>query len=328
MSIENYLHNWETNGLLALTLGQCLNWPKAYRKFDQVLVAGVGGSAISGDILRALSLTRSRIPFYVHRAGRKFPAFAGPRTLVVLSSYSGNTEEIIESYQEARRAKAKILIVSTGGKLGRFSKAQRIPWIEIPRGFQPRCAIIFLTIPLVYALKKAGILAVKESELVEIAQLARKVPRSRARAIARTLAGKNICLYGASGLMEPVMTRWRTQLAENAKTLSSTCAMPEMFHNEIEAWQFPKKAVRNTAALFFRDTEDPPVFRPKIAFAAKHIRKKGGKVLEIASQGKTPLARIFSLILLGDRVSLELAKLNRVNPTPIPVLNAIKKIEL
>ena len=120
--------------------------------------------------------------------------------------------------------------------------------------------------------------------------------------------------------------RWRAQLAENAKTLAAHHEMPEMFHNEIEGWRFPSALIRQGTALFFTDRSDPPEIQKKMRFVQKMIRQRGAKAVEIRSRGKTPLARLFSLISLGDWVSYELAVLNRVDPLEIPAIEAVKKV--
>ena len=323
---ESYLDRWERHVGEAWGIGRDFRLPGSFRNISHVLFCGIGGSAIGGDIVRVLFQSRAAVPFEVRRAGMGLPAWAGPRTLVVLSSYSGNTREILEAFGEASKAGARILIVTSGGRLAKAALRKKIPWIKIPGGFQPRCAIVYLTIPILWVFKKAGLLPVAPGEIREAASIARKVSRSRARSLARRLFSKNIHLYAASGTLEPVAVRWRTQLAENAKTLASHNLMPEMFHNEIEAWQFPKGRMRDRAAVFFSDPEDPKVFGKKIKFAAAHIRRKGAGVIQLRPSGRGLLARIFSLILAGDWVSLELARLYRADPTTIPVLDAVKKI--
>ncbi len=121
--------------------------------------------------------------------------------------------------------------------------------------------------------------------------------------------------------------RWRTQFAENAKYLSSHHSLPEMFHNEVEGWKFPARMVRDSTAVFFKDASDPKILLRKTKFVAGAIKKAGGTVLEIQSVGVSPVARLFSMIFLGDRVSLELARMARVNPYEVPLLEAIKKLK-
>ncbi len=310
----------------AIGIGARFPVPPDYRGFTDVLFCGMGGSAIPGDILRVLFKHYSPIPLAVHRWAEYLPSWVGRDTLVICSSYSGNTTEIIEAFEKAVRQKAKVLLVSSGGRLEAMAKKKGIGVIKIPSGMSPRCAIGYLTFSLFPVLKKIGCLSIPEKGIQECVDVLRKVSRTQARSISRKLHSKFVFLYSASGLMEPVATRWRSQLAENAKTLASHHRMPEMFHNEIQGWNEPRGVIKNSVAVFFRDIQEDPKFLRRKGFAKKVIRAEGADVLDLAAQGKEPLARIFSLIALGDWVSYELARLYNVDPGAIPTLEAIKKV--
>ncbi len=325
--MRDYLLNLDHQIIEGLEIGRRLSLSPAYRKVKQVLFYGMGGSAISGDILRILVTERSRDFFAVEHGG-KWPNWADRETLAVFSSYSGNTVEVLQHFKHAIACGSPILIVTSGGKLADIASKNRIPCVKIPRGLPPRCAIGYLTFSVLPVLEKVGRFHVSNEEINETLGTIRKVPsEGTPKKIARKLFGKSIHLYAVGGLLEPVLIRWRAQLAENAKTLASHHVIPEIFHNEVEGWRFPKKLIQRSLALFLLDRGDPPVLHKKRKFIERAIQDQKASILEIKSRGSSPLARIFSLISLGDWVSYELALMNRVDPMKIPIIEALKKVK-
>jgi len=322
--LEKYLAHLDRQVKHGYEIGLRFSLPASHRKAKQILFCGVGGSAVGGDILRGLAMVTGRTPFIVNR-DVSIPRWVGPETLVLFSSYSGNTWETLESLKQAVRRKARILILTSGGRLRQIAISRKLPHILIPPGQPPRTAIGYLTFPLIAVLQKGGWIQVKPHEVTEVIRLIRHFPRSRAKRLARRLKGKGIVLYGTAGLMESVAMRWRTQLAENAKTLSSHYLLPEMFHNEIEGWQRPKDVGKHSAVIFLTGRGEPAFLKDKRNQAIRWLRRCGARVLEISSSGRGDLAHLFSLIYLGDWTSYELARLNGVNPDEIPVIDAIKR---
>lgn len=325
-SLKDYLLGLPDQIPAAVRIGKNLPLPKNYKNFSGVFFCGMGGSAIGGDILRVLAQHKVNIPWAVHRSGGKLPHWVGKNTLAIFSSYSGNTREVLQSLGEASKRGVCAVAITAGGELEKKAGARKIPTLKIPTGFVPRCAIGYLAFSLLPVLNRIGLGLAGEAEIREAGNQIRRVPQSAARQLARKIGSRYVHFYAVSGLMESVAIRWRSQFAENAKTLSSHLGMPEMFHNEIEGWKFPRGLMKQSAAIFFRDRDDFPEYLRKAEFAEDCIRRQGASVLRLESKGKTPLARIFSLIALGDWVSYELARLHHVNPMPIPVLDAIKKI--
>lgn len=293
--------------------------------FSEILFSGMGGSAISGDIFRSLAAPESKIPWHVNRS-ENIPAWVGPKTLAFFSSYSGKTQETRSALNQAIKRKAKIVAVSSGGEIAQTCVKYGIPFLQIPKGLPPRFALGYLTFSPIPFLNKIGAVRVRDRDLRETAIALLAMKRSVAKKIAKVLFGKYAHFY-AAGILEPAAVRWHTQLAENAKYLSSHQSLPEMFHNEIEGWKLPARIVRDSVAVFFKDASDSKTLLRKTKFAAQAIKKAGGSVLEIQSSGSSPVTRLFSLIFLGDRVSLELARMACVNPYEVPLLEAIKKIQ-
>ena len=295
-------------------------------KICKVIFMGVGGSAASGDILRTLMAPKAPVPLVVNRSPA-LPAWVDDKTLAIASSYSGNTKEVLHAVSEARRRLARVILVTSGGRLSGLSEKFKIPCLHIPPGLPPRCAIGYLTFSVVPAFTKWGWISMTNQEVGETVRALSAIHEARVLEIARQLFEKFVHVYASSEFLEPVAFRWRTQLAENSKTLASHHTLPEMLHNEIEGWRSPKEIVRRSLALFLTDKEEPSWSRKRRHFAAKIIRSQGAQVLEIPTQGKARPTRLFSLISLGDRVSEALAKLEGVDPVPVPVLEAIKKIQ-
>lgn len=323
-----YLETLDQQVLEALRIGNEFSAPKKNTNIQKILFCGLGGSAASGEILRTLVARQCQIPFAIYRT-TPIPEWVDDKTFAIFSSYSGNTEEVLRSFEQAIKVKAHILVVTSGGKLAELAKAKKIPYLLIPQGMPPRCAVGYLTFSLIPVFRKWGWVSVTDGELLEVVKVARKVSKagSYAKSLAKKLIDKSIHIYGIFGLTQSAVVRWRAQLAENAKVLASHHFMPEMFHNEIEGWCLPKKLILQAVALFFIDKDDPEWIRKKRDVAQNIIRKSGAKVFTVSSIGKYPLSRIFSLICLGDRVSFELALLEGVNPLTIPAIDAVKKVK-
>jgi len=298
------------------------------RGVSKIFFCGLGGSAASGDILRTLLSPGRPLPFSVCRSG-DLPSWVDRKTLAVFSSYSGNTAEALSAFQKASAAGAKLFAVTSGGKMAGLAQKRKAPCLLIPPGMPPRFALGYLSFSLILTFKKWGWLRLENGEIEETIRTLRHLDRNPAlgRTLARRLSGRSIHIYAVRGrLLEPVARRWRAQFAENAKTLASHGLLPEMFHNEIEAWQFPRPVIKKSAAVFLTDRGDPSWIQRKKAQAQHLIRRGGARVLEVQSRGRSPLARIFSLVGLGDQVSLELAGRYGVDPVSIPSIEQLKKI--
>lgn len=321
--MKHYLESLDSQILEGAGLGRAARIPASYNRISRICFFGMGGSAIGGDILSVLS--SGKIPFQVSR-GPHFPEGIGPETLAIFSSYSGNTIETLTAFKKGLQSKARILTVTSGGELERIAVQKKIPMIKIPGGFPPRCAIGYLTFSLAPLLHQKGWIKAPDRDIREAAALVRKTSRTKAKQFARKMSGRFIHFYGVSGFAEPIVTRWRAQLAENAKMLASSHWLPEIFHNEIEGWEFPKKEIRNHFMVFFTQEKGLPWLVRKMKRVQNIAIRKGAGFLEIKAEGHSPLARLFSLIALGDWTSYELALLNKVDPIRIPNIEEVKKI--
>ncbi len=303
-------------------------------RISNIVVSGLGGSAIGGDIARTAAGGFLRCPFLVNRDYR-LPSFVDSSTLVFACSYSGNTEETLSAYEQAKRAGAAIVCISSGGQLAEKANIDGNPVVMIPGGLPPRAAVGYSSVALLGSLRSLGLIAGIEEMLLEVAQLLSalvkrytpEVPEAsnKAKALARSLQGQIVAVYAASGTLEAAAVRWRGQMEENGKNLAFHHLLPEMTHNELVGWKWPEDVLRKIGVIFLRDSEDHPQVQKRFDFTRDFVESRAGVVREIWSEGKSLLARIYSVICLGDYVSLYLAYLNAEDPTPVEAIESLKR---
>ncbi len=281
------------------------------RQINRILICGMGGSAIGGDYLQALVKT---VPVEVLR-GYTLPDYVDEDTLVFVVSYSGNTEETLSCFEQAVYKKAEIVCVSSGGKLSKL--ADKL--IRLPAGLQPRCATGYLFFPTLRVLHENGIIDAKK-DVKETVKLLKKVDKKYAQKLAKNLFKKTPLIYSSRELF-PVAYRWRTQINENAKQMAFSHVFPEMCHNEIMGYH---SAGKQFEVVLLKDGRDHKRVHKRMAICKK-IFKKQVKVNEYEIQGKSRLARMLSTIYLGDYVSYYLALLNKVDPSPVKIIEWMKK---
>ena len=319
----------------AIRIAESFQLPKGHEKASKILFTGLGGSAIGADLARAYLIDEIKVPVFVNR-DYTLPAFVDQDTLVFVSSYSGETEETLSAYENAAKKTSKIICVSTGGKLGEIAKARNIPLVTIPKNFPPRTALGYsFFVPLVL-LVKMGFISDKAADMKETVKvlielrdkelsLEVKAENNPAKKIALKLFDKFTVIYGASRNIDSVVVRWRGQLAENSKALASSHVLPEMNHNEIVGWEFPKDILKKFAVILLRDKGEHPRVAVRMRITKEILRKTAGEVLEVDSKGDSLLARMFSLIYIGDFVSFYLAVLYGIDPTPVERITYLKK---
>jgi len=304
------------------------------KDFDKIVFLGMGGSAIAGDLVRAYLYKEIDIPILVLR-DYDIPAYLDQNTLVFVSSFSGNTEETISSYQQAKQKKASFILISSGGRLKELSLNDKNIFIQIPSGLPPRCALGYLGIIPLRILERLGLVRDHQEEYHELNyvledlknRLNPKVAKldNLAKYIALKLYNKLPILYTSSLNFDVVAKRFQNQLNENAKILALSNCFPEMNHNEIEGYFNLKKLFKHLVVLFLKDNEFHPQVKKRIEITSQIIKEKGIPVLEINSYGKYLLSRIFSLIYIGDFISYYLAILYNTDPTPVKVISFLKQ---
>lgn len=295
-----------------------------------VLVTGMGGSAAAGDFLQAVCQAEAPFPVVVLR-GYRVPSWVGPETLVIASSYSGDTEETVATFEEARTRGARALVVSSGGLLGERATRDGTPWIRVPPGLPPRAALPSLLVPMLVLLERAGAIAPgaedrREAVAVLMAlgsELEPDVPcrENPAKGLVKWAADRTLVIYGAD-MTAAVAYRWTTQIEENAKTLAFSGALPEMNHNAIEAWGLDELGA--WAVVLLRDVPEHPRVARRVELTRAIIGARA-PTREVWSRGRSPLARLLSLTLIGDWVSYYLAIQRGVDPWAVGTLEGFKR---
>ena len=305
--------------------------PLPVRRTDLVVVAGMGGSAAGGDLLAACAAGHLDVPVLVHR-GYGLPAAVGERTLVVASSYSGGTVEALSAAQTALARGAALVVVSSGGTLGALARRHGAPSVALPAGLMPRMALGYLFFAVVRVLEEAGLAVASAGEVREAIDVAAAlsgelqptVPTAanEAKRLALALGDRIAAVYGGP-LTGAIAYRWKTDLEENAKRLALAGTLPEMNHNEVEAWRLP--VARQLHAVLLRDAGELPQIARRFALLGELVAPVAGGLSECWTRGRGVPARLLSVACLGQWVSYYLAVAHSVDPWPVPVLDELKR---
>lgn len=321
---------WEKAGEFVL--------PPDFKDINKIVICGMGGSAIGGDLLRSLVANLSRPIVFVDR-DYDLPAFVDSKTLVIASSYSGNTEETLSAFTQALKTKCKKLALTTGGKLRDLAQERQVPVFTIDYLSQPRAALGYSFIPLVALLGKLGLLEDKSaapglSASVEgmarmLEALSDKVaegvstPLNPAKQLARRLLGKLIVIYGA-GILSPVARRWKGQFNENSKAWAFYETFSELNHNAVVGYEFPQEMAGKTYVIMLRSPSLHPRILARYQITSEILERSGVGHEIINSQGEDNLTQMMSLVFLGDWVSYYLAMLYQTDPTPVKMIDYLK----
>jgi glucose/mannose-6-phosphate isomerase len=315
----------------AVAIGDESRIPFSSRGIKNIVLCGLGGSAIGGDLLRTYLAGDLAVPFLVNRM-YTLPAFVGPGTLVIISSYSGNTEETNAAHREALKRKARILCITSGGKTARL--AGRGPVIRVPGGLPPRAALGYSFFPLLIALSKAGFISDRKRAIAETVKLLEECSARYARPdpagnpalrLAEELRDRIGVVYSATERFDSVNTRWRGQIAENGKSLAFGHVIPEMNHNELVGWKVLREPMREMQVFMLRDKDDHARVQIRMDVTKQVLGEHTPRITEVWSEGSSLLARMFSLVYLGDWMSFYLAVLHRTDPTPVAVIDRLKR---
>jgi len=295
-----------------------------------LIVAGMGGSAIGGVLARAVLGDRASRSIVVMR-DYGVPAWTTPDSTVLCASYSGNTEETLAAYEAAGALGARRIVATTGGKLAAAARADGVPVIPLPGGFQPRVAVGYM---LAIALEAAALCGAGPSLHSEIDVAAAHTEAlaaewgpdgpedGLAKQLARGLHGTIPQVAGA-GLTAPIAYRWKTQLNENAKLPAFANELPELDHNELVGWSGAAE-LGPFGAVFLDDSDLHPRVRQRIELTRGHISATGAPTFRVEGRGETRMERLVSLLLLGDLVSLYVAVLRGVDPSPVEAIERLK----
>jgi glucose/mannose-6-phosphate isomerase len=290
-----------------------------------LFVCGMGGSAIGGDLAAAALGDRLTGPMLTVR-GYALPSWATPDWTVLCSSYSGSTEETLACFEAAEALGARRLVASTGGALVDQAREAGVPVVGLPGIFQPRAAVAYMVVVAAEAASLAGIGPGVHTEVDAAAAFLGEQSESlqqQAREIAALVAGAVPVIYG-SDLTAPVARRWKTQVNENAKFPAYWSELPEADHNEILGWAGAAGDER-AAAIFLDDRDHHPRVARRFELTAEAIGADAAAVARVETMGETRLERLLWAVMLGDLVSLELARQRGVDPLPVEAIERFKE---
>lgn len=333
----------DPQGMLDAVLGMPSDCRSAYdsaRQVDQlpspegvasVTFCGMGGSAVSGDVVRSVFLERLGLPVEVNRSP-VLPEHCDSHTLVVCSSYSGNTAETLTAFRTALGRGCRVLVVTSGGTIADEAAEHGIATVRVPPGFQPRAALGHLGFASLGALESMGILPPLATDVTEaVAEIQAaltemapdvKTENNPAKALATRIGGRSPVIWGADGIGSVAAARWKTQMNENGKIPAFWSSMSELDHNEVVGWTEPFGSRFFVVALR-HDGEDPQL-ADRFPLSYDIVRAGGGEVEEVHARGTSALARLMSLVIIGDLTSVYLAIGRGVDPTPVPVIERLK----
>jgi glucose/mannose-6-phosphate isomerase len=318
----------------AVALAESIDFGKSGGSVASIVTLGMGGSGIGGDIVKALLEPNSKVPVTVCK-GYSLPAFVGPDTLVLAISYSGGTEETMTTFRQAVDAGARIIAITSGGSLNDEAKNRGFPVIKVPGGLQPRAALGYLSLTVMVALAKLGFIKNIKADIDETLEILKMMSEHMGSAspagnnIAKQLAGrfyeKMPVVYGSEGIPAVAALRWKCQFNENSKVPAFWHQFPELNHNEIVGWQELGDVAEKCCLITLRSPGENARTQKRIEISLPFLEGIVGESLQVWSEGDSDLARLYSLIYLGDFTSVYLAILNGVDPTPVERIQLLKK---
>jgi len=290
---------------------------KIKNPIKQIVIAGMGGSATAGDIVNCY--IKGILPFYFPRT-YELPKWVNKDALVFVVSYSGNTEETLCLYEEAKRRGCSIVVISSGGKLKDKALREQVPHIEVPPGLPPREAIGYQALPMLIVLENSGLIP-KNKDFLNLVGILKANYKAQAKDIAKRLINRTPLIY-SSETMYCIARIWKIKMNENAKIQAFCNVIPEMNHTEIEGFN---KILTDYFVLILEDEEDDARIKRRMEITKEILQEKGLPVLIIKITGKNRLARILSSLLLAGYVSYYLALSYNTDPFPFPTIEAFKK---
>ncbi|ACL71018.1 bifunctional phosphoglucose/phosphomannose isomerase [Halothermothrix orenii] len=329
--------NYDSQFQEGLKLGQSIEIEELPDRIDNIILLGTGGgSAITGGLLQSYLFDELPVPLYINQ-GYNIPAWVDENTLVLVVSHSGNTEEIVNSFKQAEQRGACIFILTSGGILGEKAREQGIPHLIVPRDIgHPRRDLGYIFIPLLALLNKLGLIEDKTGEVLDLIELfgelknryRLKTPleKNPAKQLAVDLDNYIPLIYGSLDYYDVVAWRWKNQFGENGKKLAFYNVIPNLHHDEAVGWEMEKEVLERFYLVVLRDSElDLDNIKKRKDVTVEILRERIGKVIEVYAEGHTRLARMFSLIYLGDFVTIYHAIARGIDPTPVNIIDYFKK---
>lgn len=316
--------------------------PDDWRQFTEVIIAGMGGSAIAGNLAADLAGPNSSTPirvvrdFYIPGVSAAQVPDSGPKSgqLVVVCSFSGETEETLAMFDHARSAGATMAAITGGGTLGRRAAEAGIPVMTVDAPGEPRSAVGYNLMLLVSLLDRIGVLSVSDQEVTDaveaaetlVSQVGIEVPArdNPAKLLARDLVGRLTLVYGG-GNLSGMALRWKSQINENGKSWAFAELLPELLHNSVESFPGGSEIRQRTTALLLKPHQTTPELELRYTVLGETLERCGIERRIFTGVPGRPLAQSLSMIVLGDHVSYYMGLLNGINPSETPSIDHFKE---
>jgi glucose/mannose-6-phosphate isomerase len=325
------IHDFPAQCAEAVSIGRAFEMPALAPK--NVVITGLGGSAIGADLLRSYVAPLGMVPIIQNRS-YDLPAFVNADTLVMVCSYSGNTEETVSAFDQARARGAQVVLYSTGGHLGETASAHRMPWCRLPGGLQPRAALGLSFFPMLLTLARLRLIPDRDQDIRNTLnalagwrdRYAWDAPHNQnmARRLAIQWADRLPVVYGSYGPIAAVAYRWKCQINENAKGLALWNEFPELNHNETVGWSGIPALNRNMSVVMLGTPGDPPRIRKRMELTQTLVASQAAHVETVLAEGANPLAWLFHLVHLGDWASFYLAVQRNQDPVEVRAIDNMK----
>ena len=311
----------------ALKIGQSLDLVRPGSDIRNVVIAGMGGSGISANLVESLTWGRIPIPITVCKS-YTIPQFVNPHTLFIASSYSGNTEETIAALNKALLKRAHCIVIASGGKILEIAREYNLFYIQLPVGWSsPRAMLgynMISLLALLYHTNLIGAAFIKETEnAMEYLDRSEKAIQTEAEIIARKLKGKLPVIY-CDQRLHAMAVRFQQQLNENSKQLAHVNVFPEMNHNELTGWKFPENLLPMLQVIYLYSDHDHERVEKRMDICRDIFEKKSNSIIDIVGEGASLLEQYYYLIHLTDWISYYLAKENGVEADPIEIVDYLK----
>jgi glucose/mannose-6-phosphate isomerase len=330
-STKKYIEGFTRQLADALKIGQALDLERPGSDIRNIVIAGMGASGISANLVESLTFGRIPIPLTVCKS-YNIPQFVSPHTLFIACSYSGDAEETVAALNKALLKRAQVIAVASGGKLLDICKEYNLYYIQLPQGSDsPRAMLAYNMNALFYILYHTNLIGaafIKETEnAIEFLDRGEKGIQSEAELIAKRLKGKLPMIY-CDNRLHAMALRFQQQLNENAKQLAHVNTFPEMNHNELAGWHFPENILPFLQPIYLYSDHDHERVEKRMELCRDYFEKKSNSIIDIIGEGASLLEQYYYLIHLTDWISFYLAKENGVDPDPTePIMKLKKELE-
>ncbi len=306
--------------------GKDKRYSKILKKYDNILIIGMGGSAIGADFASKCFKDTYSKPIFILR-DYELPGWVTQKTFVIVSSYSGNTEETLTAYKSCLMIGCNSIAISTGGILSQIAIKNKVGLIKIPKGFQPRAAIGYSLSLILLIFEEIGIISNIKNKLKYMLEF-NNIDQNKKKAItiSKKIFKKFPVIYSSGGINEILAIRFKGQLAENSKILSYNSSFPEHNHNEIEGWNKLKDITSNFIVIWLKDQSDRHEIKKRMSIVSKIVEKHTSSQIQLESKTKDIISKVFEMINLIDWISYFLAIENNIDPSPVKNIEKLKTL--